>query len=117
MYEKPATGGGPLDDCSLGWSNEEVVAESRRLFAEHGTDDAVIDFFVEDARDMDRQQPDVPHFFFGTCLKLLRPAVTIRCIEVQALADAAERVQQQLLARLRLSPHPARDAREWEFQA
>lgn len=79
------------------YTPDEIVAESRSLYAQHQTDQALIDFFAEDARDMDRQQPDVPHFFFGTCLKLLRPSITIRRVDDVVLADAAERVQWQFL--------------------
>lgn len=93
---------------------EEIAAESQSLYAQHQTDQALIDFFAKDAREMDRQQPDVPHFFFGTCLKLLRPSITIRCVEDITLADAAEDVQLQLLTDFaRESNVPMEQIRQW----
>jgi hypothetical protein len=82
-----------------GWIQEDIVDESEALFAEHGDDAGLIEFFIADAQEMDAAQPGRPHFFFGTCLKLLRPAIQVRRVEDEGLAAVVEAAHADVIAK------------------
>ena len=79
------------------WSAEEIEEESQSLLAQDGNDLALIDFFIQDAHDMDQADPGRPHFFFGNCLKLLRPSVPVRSVETDEYDSEASQVQNDII--------------------
>jgi len=81
------------------WDEADIVAESQNLFEQHGNDLALINYFAADAEGMDLEQPGLPHFFFGTCLKLLRPNVAIKRVEADEFEGETAQAQADIIAK------------------